>query len=74
MGDLYRPPDFEDSAQPYLPFKRPPYQVLLIEESLHRSILIDSQHFNRIDNERWMVHTEIEKPRLNERYILQWDW
>ena len=56
------------------PFKRPPYQVLLIEESLHRSSLIDSQHFNRIDNERWMIHTEIEKPRLNERYILQWEW
>jgi hypothetical protein len=51
-----------------------PHQVILIEESKHRSSLIDSRQLNWIDNERWMVHTEIDKPRLNERYILQWEW
>jgi hypothetical protein len=56
------------------PFKRPPYQVSLIEETNHRSTLIDSHQLNRVADGRWMVHTEIDKPRLNERYILEWDW
>jgi hypothetical protein len=56
------------------PAARPPLRVALIEDSLHKSTPVEDENINKMTDGRWMVHWETSKPRLNERYILQWDW
>lgn len=56
------------------PQKRLPRRVLLIEDSRHKSVLIGDEFLIQLTDKRWMVHWEIGRPRLHERYILQWDW
>ena len=56
------------------PAIRPPQRVVLIEDSIKKSTQIDGENISKMPDGRWMVHWETSKPRLNERYILQWDW
>lgn len=56
------------------PAKRPPIQVFLIEETRHNSIFITGKFLSRLVDGRWMIYWESEKPKVLERYILQWQW
>jgi len=56
------------------PKTRPPLQVLLVEGMRRRTRVLNGDHLKKLPDGRWLVTWEITRPRLYERYILQWEW
>ena len=56
------------------PKKRPPLRVVLIEDTRHRSSVLQDSAQRQLPDGRWQVEWQTEQPRLHERYILAWEW
>lgn len=56
------------------PRGRPPLRVALIENSRQRTTLVSDDHQRQLPDGRWLVDWETKTPRLNERYVLKWEW
>ena len=61
-------------VQVIFPKSRPSMQVKLIEDIRHRSQILSDEDQRKLPDGRWIVSCEIDKPRLNERYTLEWQW
>jgi hypothetical protein len=56
------------------PPDRPPTRAIFIEASRHLGKLAMNDNRRQLPDGRWQVTWEIDRPRLNERYILKWTW
>jgi len=56
------------------PLNRPPKTVSLIEGNTKRINKINSDVITRLPDKRWIFSWEKRNPRLNENYILKWEW
>lgn len=56
------------------PAKRPPRKVWLTEANSHSTHALGSTSILTMPDERIQVVWRKSKPRLQERYILSWDW
>jgi hypothetical protein len=56
------------------PKERPPLRVALVENIRQKTILVSDQHQRQLPDGRWQVAWEAGNPRLNERYVLKWEW
>ena len=56
------------------PKSRPPSRVWLVEALGRRRQTLDGNAQSRLSDGRWRVFWETNKPRLNERYQLHWEW
>ena len=61
-------------VQVIFPKSRPPVQVVIIEDTSRRSQILEENAQRKLPDGRWIVVWETYKPRLNERYILKWEW
>lgn len=61
-------------VQIIFPKSRPPLRLSLIESIRRRTQSLDLDARRRMPDGRWLISWEMRKPRLNERYVLQWDW
>jgi hypothetical protein len=56
------------------PKTRPPTRVLLFESMHRRTRSLGQDAMTQQPDGRWLISWETHKPRLHERYILQWKW
>ena len=56
------------------PENRPPRIVSMIESNTKRIDGINRDVITQLPDKRWLVSWEKENPRLNEQYILKWEW
>ncbi len=56
------------------PRERPPLRVALVENIRQKTTLIGDEHQRQLPDGRWQVAWETDNPRLNERYVLKWEW
>ena len=56
-----------------LPRSKPPRHTTLIESDRQRSHNL-AERVRKLPGGRWLITWETCKPRLNETYILQWEW
>lgn len=56
------------------PLGRPPLRRICIEASRQNIFPITEEYQQQLPDGRSQVLFELKKPRLNERYILKWDW
>lgn len=56
------------------PESRPPQRVWVIENLRRRKRRLGEGSQSRMRDGRWLLVWETQKPRLNERYQLQWEW
>lgn len=56
------------------PKSRPPIQVTLIEYLRKRSRSLETETIQRLTDGKWKMSWSTNNPRLNERYIFQWEW
>lgn len=56
------------------PKSRPPQRTQLLERLHQRTRKLNSDATTQLPDGRWLVSWETNRPRLNERYQLQWDW
>jgi hypothetical protein len=61
-------------VQVIFPKARHPMQVTASEDIRRKSYLLDSDNQRRLPDGRWLVSWERKNPRLNERYIIKWEW
>jgi hypothetical protein len=60
--------------QVIFPKNRPPIRAALIESLHRRTKPLDQDSISQQPDGRWILSWETNKPNLNERYILQWEW
>jgi hypothetical protein len=60
--------------QVIFPKNRPPRSLSLVEEMRQRTRSLGSSAKTKLPDGRWLVSWEIERPRLYERYSIQWEW
>lgn len=60
--------------QVIFPKTRPPERVWLVEKVAGRKHQLGQEAFRAHSGGRWLVSWETKRPRLNERYQLQWEW
>ena len=56
------------------PKSRPPLRATLIEDTRHRTQILNEDAQLKLPDGRWQLTWENDQPRLHERYILKWDW
>lgn len=56
------------------PESRPPRQMSLIEHNTARTQTLSVESLQQLPDHRYQLHWETHKPRLFERYMLQWQW
>jgi hypothetical protein len=56
------------------PKGRPPVRVALVENIRQKTILVEDASQRRLPDGRWQVEWKTDNPRLNERYIMKWEW
>ena len=56
------------------PMNRPPKKVSIIESNTQRISVLNSNVISRLPDKRWLISWERKNPRLNEHYILNWEW
>ena len=56
------------------PKKRPVLRASLVESLRRRTKSLDQDLISQQPDGRWILSWETDKPRLNERYILRWEW
>jgi hypothetical protein len=61
-------------VQVIFPKTRHPMKVSVIEDIRHKSYPLESDNQRRLPDGRWLVSWERKNPRLNERYIIKWEW
>lgn len=61
-------------VQVIFPKARHPMQVFVIEDIRRKSYPLESENQRRLPDGRWLVSWEKKNPRLNERYIIKWEW
>ncbi len=60
--------------QVIFPRSRPPQHASLIEGNRRRTSLLGPEAQAQLPDGRWCVSWETTRPRLNEHYLLKWDW
>ena len=60
--------------QVLFPKSRPPLRVQLVEKLVKRVTVLNQNNIVRLPNGRWQVSWQTDQPRLNESYILKWEW
>ncbi len=60
--------------QVVFPKTRPPLSIALIESLRNRTRPLNKDAISQQPDGRWLLSWKISKPRLYERYILQWKW
>ena len=56
------------------PKPRPPRSIWVVEQLRHRKRQLGPQVIHRLPDGRWLASWRCERPRLNERYQLHWEW
>lgn len=56
------------------PRERQPQKAIFVEASRKVGKLAGNENRRQLPDGRWKVTWEIRRPRLNERYILRWEW
>ncbi len=56
------------------PKARPPQRACLVEDTRRRTIVLGDDYQRHLPDGRWQVSWETDHPRLNERYLLEWEW
>jgi hypothetical protein len=56
------------------PKNRPALRASLIESLHRRTKPLEQDSLSQQPDGRWILSWETNKPKLNERYILQWEW
>ena len=56
------------------PLNRPPKKVSVIESNTQRISVLSSDVISRLPDKRWQISWEKRNPRLNEHYIMKWEW
>jgi hypothetical protein len=62
------------TIQVIFPKKRPPLNVNLVEADRQRFQALGVENKKQLLDGRWEVRWKCTQPRLNERYILRWEW
>ena len=57
-----------------IPMGRPPLRVALVENIRQKTTLVGDERQRQLPDGRWQVAWETDNPRLNERYVLKWEW
>lgn len=57
-----------------LPSQRPPIRVFIEEKVRNKVRYLDSENLTRLPDNRWQITWEKDNPRLNENYLLKWEW
>jgi hypothetical protein len=53
---------------------RPPRSLWIVEQLRRRKRQLGPQAIRRLPDGRWLASWRCERPRLNERYQLHWEW
>ena len=56
------------------PKTRPPIRIWVGEYLRRRMRLLGDSALRQLPNGRWQVEWQTNRPRLNERYVLKWEW
>ena len=56
------------------PESRPPKAVSVVEQLRHRRRQLGPESIRRLPDGRWSVSWKSNRPKLNERYQLHWEW
>jgi len=62
------------TIQVIFPKTRPPLRLYLTERTNQFTRLLDNESLSQLPDGRWLIKWEKQFPKLNERYIIQWDW
>jgi hypothetical protein len=60
--------------QVLFPKERPPINVSLIEDTRQRTLTLDEEDNTKLPDGRWLISWEMQRPKLHETYILNWEW
>jgi hypothetical protein len=71
--DINHPTD-KIKIEVVFPLNRPPKKVSVIESNTQRISVLSSDVISRLPDKRWLISWEKRNPRLNEHYILKWEW
>ena len=61
------------NMQVILPKSRPPLDAVAIERLSHKKYPL-KQEIQQLADGRWLVQWETKRPKLNETYLIQWEW
>jgi len=67
-------PTRQMTIQIVFPKMRPPTRVGLIESNLRKTTSLSQEGISQYPDGRWLVKWETQSVRLNEKYIIEWDW
>jgi len=56
------------------PAERPPHRAWLEELPRRRKRLLGAEAIRRLPDDRWQLKWRSNRPKLNERYQLHWEW
>jgi hypothetical protein len=56
------------------PKGRPPMQVEMVENIRQKTTLVNDSNQRQLPDGRWQATWKTDNPRLNERYVLKWEW
>jgi hypothetical protein len=56
------------------PKDRPPARVVCVEESKKRIIELPKYSISQLSDKRWTATWVKQNPRINEQYLLKWNW
>ena len=56
------------------PEEKPPLNVKMTAQLSNKVFEIDTDNIVKLADGRWKISCEINKPKLYERYFIEWDW
>jgi hypothetical protein len=67
-------PTRQVSIKVILPKQRSPMRVALVENTRQKTTLVGDADQRQLPDGRWQVAWKTDNPRLNERYVMKWEW
>ena len=61
-------------VQVIFPKSRHPMKAYVVEGIRRRNFTLKSENQRRLPDGRWLISWETKNPRLDERYIIRWEW
>ena len=56
------------------PTGRPPHNIKMTERYRNRVHEIDRANYQQMADGRWLISWQMQHPRINERFLFEWDW
>jgi hypothetical protein len=62
------------STQIIFPEKRPPKRIIATQRKNKNSSELPINGITQLSDKRWIISWEKKNPKLNEQYLLKWEW